>query len=172
MLGSRTLWSTLALAALVACTPQETAQVVEEMAPAVDMAAIEAVINQIEADYAAAYNAGDAAGIAALFAADGAQSPPLAPRLDQAGVEAAYTETLAEGMTFNLVIEREDFFTNADGTKVVSWGGFEATMTPEGGEPIVTTGRYGVVNVQQADGTWKIYRHIFNYEVPPPGFGQ
>jgi ketosteroid isomerase-like protein len=32
----------------------------------------------------------------------------------------------------------------------------------------VTTGRYGVVSKLQEDGSWKIYRHMFNYITPPP----
>jgi hypothetical protein len=55
---------------------------------------------------------------------------------------------------------------------IVSWGGYVATVAAEGAEPFEVTGRYGSVNRQEADGTWKIYRHIFNYIVPPPGFGQ
>ena len=46
-----------------------------------------------------------------------------------------------------------------------------ATVVAEGAEPFMVTGRYGTIQRQEPDGTWKTYRHIFNYEVPPPGFG-
>jgi uncharacterized protein (TIGR02246 family) len=168
--------SLLGVAALVlvaACAQQETAEVKEDAAPkmeTVDMAAMEAAMDGIEADYVAAYNAGDAAGIAALFADDGVQSPPLMPQLDKAGVEAMYTAQF-EGMEAQqLEVIREGYVT--DGKHVVSWGGFRVVMTPTGGEPVEATGRYGVVNRQDPDGSWKIVGHMFNYEVPPPGFGQ
>jgi uncharacterized protein (TIGR02246 family) len=168
--------SLLGVAALVlvaACAQQETAEVKEDAAPkteAVDMAAMEAAMDGIEADYVAAYNAGDAAGIAALFAEDGVQSPPLMPQLDKAGVEAMYAAQF-EGMDAQqLEVMREGYVT--DGNHTVSWGGFRVVMTPTGGEPVEATGRYGVVNRQDPDGSWKIVGHMFNYEVPPPGFGQ
>lgn len=168
--------SLLGVAGLVlvaACAQQETAEVKEDAAPkteAVDMAAMEAAMDGIEADYVAAYNAGDAAGIAALFAEDGVQSPPLMPQLDKAGVEAMYAAQF-EGMDAQqLEVMREGYVT--DGNHTVSWGGFRVVMTPTGGEPVEATGRYGVVNRQDPDGSWKIVGHMFNYEVPPPGFGQ
>ena len=167
------LFGMAALVLVAACAPQETAEVKEDAAPKVekvDKAVIEAAMDAIEAGYVAAYNAGDAAGIAALFAEDGYQSPPLMPRLDKAGVEAMYTAQF-EGMeALQLEVMREGYV--ADGKRVVSWGGFRVVMTPTGGEPVESTGRYGVVNRQDPDGTWKIVGHIFNYEVPPPGFGQ
>jgi len=169
----RSLFGLVALVLVAGCAQQETAEVKEDAAPKVekvDQAALEAAMDAIEADYIAAYNAGDAAGIAALFAEDGVQSPPLMPQLDKAGVAAMYTAQF-EGMeALQLEVMRESYV--ADGKRVVSWGGFRVVMTPTGGEPVEATGRYGVVNRQDPDGTWKIVGHIFNYEVPPPGFGQ
>lgn len=174
MFRGRALWPTLTLAALlVACTPQETADVAEEAyeaAEQVDMSAITEAMDAIEADYIAAYNAGDAAGVAALFAADGLQSPPLMAALDAAGIEAALAAQFVEGMSFALEVEREDYV--ASYNMVAAWGAFTVTATPVEGEPVVSSGRYGVVSRMEADGTWKIFRHIYNYEVPPPGFGE
>ena len=169
----KSLFGLAALVLVAACAQQETAEVKEDAAPKVekvDRAALEAAIDGIEAGYVAAYNAGDAAGIAALFANDGVQSPPLMPQLDKAGVEAMYAAQF-EGMEAQqLEVMREGYVT--DGKQTVSWGGFRVVMTPAGGEPVEATGRYGVVNRQDPDGTWKIVGHMFNYEVPPPGFGE
>jgi uncharacterized protein (TIGR02246 family) len=150
------------------CPEVETAAPAEDMKP--DAAAIEAAMNEIEAAYIAAYNAGDAAGIAALFADDGTQSPPLMPQQDKAGVEAMYVAQFEGLDAQQLEVMREGHVKG--GNHVVSWGGFRVVMTPAGGEPVETTGRYGAVNRQEPDGTWKIVGHMFNYEVPPPGFGQ
>lgn len=168
MIGSRTLFTLLGLVVLLtACAPQESAEMAEE-APAetADMTAVTEAVDAMESAYVAAYNAQDAAGIAALFAADGTQAPPEMAALDRAGVEASYAEQFSMGETFDLQVEREDFV--ASGDMIVSWGRFEATVTPAEGEPWTSTGRYGVVNRKEADGTWKIYRHMFNYETPPP----
>lgn len=167
------LFGLAALVLVAACAQQETADVKEDAAPKVekvDRAALEAAMDAIEADYVAAYNAGDAAGVAALFADDGVQSPPLMPQLDKAGVEAMYAAQFDGMEALQLEVMREGYV--ADGKRVVSWGGFRVVMTPTGGEPVESTGRYGVVNRQDPDGTWKIVGHMFNYEVPPPGFGQ
>lgn len=169
-------WMALAILAFAAgcAPPQDGGEAADEEAMAAgetmaDMAAIEAEMDQLEADYIAFYNAGDAAGLAALWAPDGTQAPPLSESLDPAGIEATYAAQFAQGMQMELEVMREGMVVSDD--MVAGWGGFAVTMTPEGGEPIVASGRYGVVMRQEPDGSWKIYRHMFNYEVPPPGFG-
>jgi ketosteroid isomerase-like protein len=169
------LWPALALVALLAaCAAQETADVTEEVAEAaaqvLDADAAAAMVDAIEQGYIDAYNAEDAAGIAAVFTADGTQARPLEATVDVAGMVAAYEAAFASGADYSLEVMREDMVV-ADGW-ITSWGGYVATVAAEGAEPVTVTGRYGAVHRQEPDGTWKIYRHIFNYEVPPPGFGQ
>jgi len=174
MIRGRIFWPALTLIALLAaCAPQETADVTEEVAEAasqvLDAEAAAAVVDAMEQGYIDAYDAEDGAGIAALFTADGSQARPLSPSLDVAGIKAAYEESFASGADFSLEVQREGMVV-ADGWIAV-WGGFVSTMTVEGAEPVTVTGRYGAVDRQEPDGTWKIYRHMFNFEVPPPGFG-
>jgi ketosteroid isomerase-like protein len=168
-------WPALSLVVLLAaCAPQETADVTEEAAEAaaqvLDTEAATAVLDAMEQGYIAAYGAEDAAGIAALFTADGTQAQPLQPTLDLAGIEAAYAEQFASGADYSLEVMREGMVV-ADGW-IASWGGYVATVAAEGAEPVEVTGRYGAVQRQEVDGTWKIYRHMFNFVVPPPGFGE
>ena len=174
MIRGRILWPTLALIALVvACAPKETADVTAEDAKAashvLDDAAAAAIVDAMEQGYVDAYDAEDAAGIAALFTTDGSQARPLEPSTDVAGIEAANAETFASGADYSLEVIREGLVA-AEGW-ISSWGGFRATVIAEGAEPVTVTGRYASLQRQEPDGTWKIYRHIFNYEVPPPGFG-
>jgi len=175
MIRGRISWPILALIALfAACAAQETADVTEDVAEAaaqvLDAEAAAAVAGAMEQGYIDAYGAEDAAGIAALFAADGSQARPLEPSMDVAGIEAAYATSFASGADYALEVEREGVVV-ADGW-ITSWGAFVATVVADGAEPVTVTGRYGTIHRQEPDGTWKIYRHIFNYEVPPPGFGQ
>lgn len=158
-----------ALALVAGCAPPESTDMADE-APMVDVAAFEASLNALQDAYIAAYNGGDAAGIAALFAADGRLSPPMSPALDVAGIEATYAASFAAGIPMVLEVMREDFLLT-DGM-AVAWGTFEVTATPPEGESFVTSGRYGSVMRMDPDGTWKLFRHMYNYEVPPPGFGQ
>lgn len=175
MIRGRIFWPALTLIALLAaCVAQETADIDDEVAEAAAMVVLDAeaaaaVVDAMEQGFIDAYDAEDGAALAALFAADGTQARPLMPSLDVAAIEAANEATFASGADYSLEIEREDMIV-ADGW-IVTWGGFVSTVVAEGAEPVTVTGRYGVIDRQEPDGTWKIYRHIFNYEVPPPGYG-
>jgi len=168
-------WLAVAMVSLVAaCAPQDGGQAAQEAETTAnegttDMAAIESAMDKVEADFIAAYDAGDAGALAALWAPDGTQAPPLSETLDRDGIEEQYAAQFAENPPLSLEVMREGLV--ASGDMVAGWGGFVVTITPPEGEPIVSNGRYGVVCRQEPDGSWKILRHMFNYEVPPPGFG-
>jgi uncharacterized protein (TIGR02246 family) len=47
-------------------------------------------------------------------------------------------------------------------------GAYEASLTPKaGGDDLTIDGKYMTILQKQSDGTWKIYRDIFNSNVPP-----
>jgi len=168
-------WLAAAMLSLaVGCAPQDAGQAAREAETTADegmsdMAATESAMDEMEAAFIAAYDAGDAGALAALWAPDGTQAPPLSETLDRAGIEANYTAQFADGVPMALEVMREGMVVS--GGMVAAWGGFVVTMSPPDGEPIVSNGRYGIVCRQEPDGTWKIFRQMFNYEVPPPGFG-
>lgn len=177
MLCRKTPWF-LALVAVVllGCAPEEGSPGEETAAPAAEpdvalrerAAAIRA-IDELENGFMTAFNAGDAAGIAALFDAEGTDAVPLVPTMDRAGVEAAYAALFERAPGLMLEIRREDAIVS--GGWWATWGTFAVTGTAEGGQAIGYDGRYGVVSRRQVDGSWKIYRHLYNYVTPPPGFG-
>jgi len=177
MIRVRATWMLLAAAVLVSgCAQQdaataEEAEVSEKAKQVVEkkqayMKEAEAAVEKIEAGFVAAYNAEDGAGIAALFAPDGTIAPPELMSLEQPAIADYYNAQFASGGDFTLEVEREEVVVG--GKTAVSWGGYAASVLMEGAEPVVTTGRYGVVSKLQEDGTWKIYRHLFNYITPPP----
>lgn len=175
MTWKKTPWLAMAVLALgLGCAPQDagdTAEYAETTADEgmMDLAEAEAAMDQIQDDYIAAFDAGDAAGLASLWAADGTQAPPLSETLDRAGVEAAYTASFAENGPMSLEVMRDGML--ASGGMAVGWGGFMVNASTEEGAPMLSSGRYGIVIRQEPDGSWKILRHMFNYEVPPPGYG-
>jgi len=176
MIPTQRPWVSLALVALlVACAPTETADVSERaaettgVAEVLDAEAAGAVLDAIEQAFIEAYGAENAAGIAALFTADARQDQPLSAPMDVAGIESYYEATFASGADYSLEVEREGMVVGAGW--IASWGEFDATVVADGEELITVTGRFGAVQRQEPDGTWKIYRHMFNYEVPPPEFG-
>jgi len=173
----RAPWLLLAAAVLVTgCAQQdagtvETAEVAEKAKQAAEMKKAHmkeaaAAVEKIESAFIAAYNAEDGAGIAALFAPDGTIAPPELMSLEQPAIADYYNAQFASGGDFTLEVELEDIA--VAGKTVVSWGGYAASVLMEGADPVVTTGRYGVVSKLQEDGSWKIYRHMFNYITPPP----
>lgn len=170
-------WMWLPMAALVlvsACAQQDGAyeEVAETAAEImqVDNAAFEASLDALQDAYIDGYGNSDAAALAALFTEDGMMSPPLSPALDRAGIEAMYAGLFEEGVPASLEVMREDYMVSGD--MAIGWGAFEVTFSPPEGEPFMASGRYGSVMKQDADGSWKLFRHMFNYEVPPPGFGE
>ncbi len=173
----RSSWLLLAAAVLVTgCAQQdagtaETAEVAEKAKQAVEMREARmkeaaAAVEKIESAFIAAYNAEDGDGIAALFAPDGTIAPPELMSLEQTAIADYYNAQFASGGDFTLEVELEEIA--VAGKTVVSWGGYAASVLMEGADPVVTTGRYGVVSRLQEDGSWKIYRHMFNYITPPP----
>ena len=177
MFQVRAPWLLMAAAALITgCAQQdaatgETAEVAEEAKQAAEMRndrmkVAEAAVEEIEAAFIAAYNAEDGEGIAALFAPDGSIAPPELMSLEQPAIAEYYNAQFASGGDFTLEGEREEVI--VAGKATVAWGGYAASVLMEGAETVVTTGRYGVVSKLQEDGSWKIYRHMFNYITPPP----
>ena len=170
-------WMWLPVSALVlvsACSQQDGAYAEADATAAdvmkVDYAAFEQALGALQDAYVAGYGNADAAGLAALFTEDGVLSPPLSPALDRAGIEAMYTGLFEAGVPASLEVMREDYMVSGD--MAIGWGAFEVTFSPPEGEPFMASGRYGSVLKKDADGTWKIFRHMFNYEVAPPGFGE
>lgn len=140
-----------------------------ETPSAADRDAALAALAQVEQDYVTFYDAGDASALASLWAEDGTMSMPLAPSLDRPGIERYYAETAASGAGFTLQVNREDAVVAGD--RMASWGGFVVNGTGPDGQPFTAFGRYGNVLVRDATGAWKLFRHMYNWEVAPPGFG-
>ncbi len=174
---TRVPWLLIAAAVVgSACAPDESetvekAEVAEKMEQAAEkkmenVKAAEAAVIEIESAFIAAYNDENGAGIAALFAPDGTIAPPGMMSLEKPAIAQYYDAQFASGGDFTLEVEREDMV--VAGKTVVSWGGYAASVVMEGADTVLTTGRYGVVSKLQPDGTWKIYRHMFNYITPPP----
>lgn len=126
-----------------------------------------AAIGKVRDAYAAAFNAGNAGALGALFAADGndmgnAQPTAIGPQ----AVEAATTALLAQIASQNVVITPEK--TDVSGDFAYERGTFKTTLTPKsGGPPIVEDGRYLVVLQRQADGSWKLVDNMGNLATAP-----
>lgn len=166
-----TLFMTLLLAA--GCSPAEK---VEAPAPVDTTAADIAAIGKIREAYVAAENAGDAAGIAALYAADATFMPPDQPGVSGSAAVQAHYEAILAQMTPSLTVNSRE--THVAGDIGYDAGSFSLQLTPKaGGDPTKISGKFLVLAGRQADGSWKITNMIFNTDAPgmmpaPPAAGK
>lgn len=138
-------------------------------APVPDTAADQAAIDAVRSAWQDAYNAADAAGLAALYASDAVVMPPYAPAVaGPAAIQARLEEQMAQATTTFTVAGTE---TIISGDWAVDRGTYQARSTPmmDGAESMIENGKYLVVLQRQADGSWKIAREISNVDAPPPG---
>ncbi len=136
-------------------------------APATDAEAVAEAINAVWREYEASILAGDPDRWIELWEEDGVQLPP--GNLPVAGKEAIYdriSNDLASTAYSEFVITNEDVEVNGD--LAFARGNYVLTFAPKsGGEPMDLDGKYMTIFHQQPDGSWKIYRDIFNSNVPP-----
>ena len=109
----------------------------------------------------------DAAGIATLYAEDGAVMPPNAPI---GKGRAAIQQTWASMMQtpgFDLAIVPEQIIVSSSGDMALDRGTYRLAIAP-GGTPQTDTGKYVVV-WRKVDGEWKAAADIFNSDLPASG---
>jgi uncharacterized protein (TIGR02246 family) len=128
---------------------------------AADTAAITALNNQS----AAAFNANDAAAVAATFTDDAIMMPE-----NQAAVEgrAAIQAWYAAMFKYDVKSADTPLEIQVAGDWAYERGNGTVTATPKSGKPITISLKYLRVIKRQADGSWKGYRLIVNSNNPPP----
>lgn len=141
---------------LTACAQQAGQQ------EAVDMEALIAAMADIEAAWKQAYERGDAAALASLYAEDAIY---LAPYMDavrgRSAIEARLAETMGRMSARQVTIQRSD--AGAAGDLAYGIGTFTLEMRMAGArEPVNDNGKYITIAKRGADGSWKIYAHIWN----------
>jgi len=144
---------------------QEGAQQAQQMEmSASDMAAMETAMTAMRASWAEAYDAGDAAAVAELYATDAVYMLPYGDAVrGRAAIEQRLGETMAE--MANRHVEITGNVEGMSGDLAYGTGGF--TMSAEVmGEPYQDEGKFLVVMKRQADGSWKIQAHIWNTNLP------
>ena len=159
----------LALLSLTACQPPEPSEPVGMTASeaaeltADDRTAIEAS----DEAWAKAALAGDWVAVAAIYTEDAVLLPPNHEAVEGRAAIQAYFETFPPLSDFQL------HSIEVDGVGDIAYvrGHYVLTMTPEGGDPINDSGHYLEVLRKQADGSWLLYRDIYNSEHPLPGAG-
>ncbi len=108
-----------------------------------------------------AYDANDPAGLAAIYAEDGALLPPNSERLSgRAAIEAYWAEFQASGI--GAEITDTEVYAHSD----IGYSVGTLVATDAGGATL-DEGKY-VVIWRNVDGEWQIHRDIWNSSLPLP----
>ncbi|MCB0056504.1 MAG: nuclear transport factor 2 family protein, partial [Caldilineaceae bacterium] len=135
--------------------------------PEPDMAAVTQEINALFTEYGDSLAADDAERWVQLWVEDGVQLPPGAPpNVGRAAILASISSAMEHYAYRDMDIHVDELLLAGD--LAIARGMYTAMLVPhDGSEPILVDGKYTTTFQRQADGTWKIYRDIFNSNVPP-----
>lgn len=120
---------------------------------------LKAQISKMSQAWEKAYNAGDAAGVAALYGKDATLMPPGAEPASGSAIKAFFDTDVKSGAKNALTTED----VSGAGDYAIERGKWVAT-SPEGKH--LDHGSYVTV-YKKADGGWKIYRDIWNSSMAP-----
>lgn len=127
---------------------------------------VTAAVNAIWREYEASLLAGDADRWIKQWMENGVQMPPnMPPRVGRETIYNAISGFFSDYDYTEFVINTEDV--EANGNLAFARGTYAASFAAKsGGDPVKIEGKYMTILRQQPDGSWKIYRDIFNSNVP------
>jgi len=136
--------------------------------------ATDPTLNKLAADFVAAFNAKDAAKVAAFYTDDAVLMPPNAPLAKgRAAIQAYFEATFKQGLTdlrlspLESAIAGQQAFDAGTSSVQVRGGGSSLTLTGVGGSgaAVRSQGKYITV-YKRVRGEWKISYDIFNDDKP------
>ena len=148
----KTFWSSLLVVALMSLP-----------AAAED---VRAIIKKGSEAWMAAFNAGDAAGIAALYSESAMLLPPDATQLRGRQAVQDTFQAWIDGGLKDAVLETVEFETSGDLAYLI--GLFSVKVPADNDQMITATGTYLEVWKREADGVWRLHRDTWNDTPPPP----
>jgi uncharacterized protein (TIGR02246 family) len=117
------------------------------------------------ANFTAAFNSGDGAGVAALYTHDAALLPPGGARVDGRDAIQAFWQGAIDGGLSDLTLNPIEVESNGNLAYEVSTFSFKAPG--EGGEMVTASGKYIVVWKRSGSHNWQLYRDIWNMDPAP-----
>ena len=157
-----------------ACTRKAPASRTDSTAPAAatvagagatDMAAIQRAIDSAQARFIDAATKSDVAQVGSLFSDDAMVLEPNAKLVSgRTAIDQSNTQMFATVKVTALKLTSTDV--QAAGDFVIETGSYEQTVQPKTGKAIHDVGKYVVVWKKQADGSLKLFREIYNSDLP------
>lgn len=131
-----------------------------------DVAADQAAIRQVWVDYAHAVETGNVDAYMSLWMAGGVQMPPNVP--PNIGLDMIRANTGVGKRSGTIVMNIDPQEITVLGDWAYTRGMYTVDSTPTGGGATGhVDGKFMTILRRQADGSWKIYRDIFNSNVAP-----
>jgi uncharacterized protein (TIGR02246 family) len=127
--------------------------------------AVRAQIEQSNARFSEAFNRGDVSALAAMYDTGAVVLAPNAPVMrGRQNIEALWGGARQQGFrTLNLVVNSVEPI----GNHAIELGSYTLVIQPAGQGEMTDRGKYMVVWKRQADGSWMLYRDMFNTSMPP-----
>jgi ketosteroid isomerase-like protein len=154
------------VAVILSACAQEKPAVLQQGAPATDVAAVRQAIEAGNAGLIAAMEKGDSVSAASFYDPEAMIMPHGMPASTGHGeIPKFFGEFLSTMKVSGMKLEVQNVV--ADGILAVETGRYVWTLAPATGKAMTESGKYVVVWRKQSDGSWKLYRDIFNTDAPP-----
>jgi ketosteroid isomerase-like protein len=144
-----------------ACAAQQSST---SAAPRGAADAVRAQIEQAAVRFSEAFNRGDTPALAAMYDTGGVVFAPNAPPMrGRQNIEAFWAGARQQGFkTLNLIVDSVEPI----GNHAIELGRYMLVIQPAGQPETTDRGKYMVVWKRQPDGSWKLYRDMFNTSMP------
>lgn len=123
-------------------------------------------IEQAAARFSETFNRGDVAALAVMYDTGGVVLAPNAPPMHgRQNIEALWAGARLQGFkTLNLMTDSVE---PIGGNHAIELGRYTLVIQPPGQAEMTDRGKYMVLWKRQPDGSWKLYRDVFNTSMPP-----
>jgi uncharacterized protein (TIGR02246 family) len=123
------------------------------------------VLSKLAKEWADAFNAKNAAKVAAMYTEDATVNPPNEAAVHgRKNIQAWVQKMIDQGMS-NLVLTPTE--SAISGNIAYEAGTYSASVTSPGSKPVADKGKYVLV-LKQAGSNWLLAHDIFNSDLPPP----
>jgi uncharacterized protein (TIGR02246 family) len=126
--------------------------------------AVRAEIEQAAVRFSEAFNRGDVAALAVMYDTGAVVLAPNAPPMrGRQNIEAFWAGARQQGFkTVSLVVNSVEVI----GNHAIELGSYTLVIQPPGQGEMTDRGKYMVLWRRQPDGSWKLYRDVFNTSMP------
>lgn len=115
--------------------------------------------------FAAAFNGGDGASVAALYTEDAVLLPPDGARVDGRDAVQAFWQGAIDGGVGGLILETIEV--ESHGNLAYEVGVFSFQVPGENGASVTASGKYIVVWKRTGAHNWQLHRDIWNMDPAP-----